>query len=77
MKIVELIMGINTMLSNEQYALLKHIQQHHQGCVLRKLLSERDQMVANQLVHMQVLTRILDKGKICYQLPDIDQSWRL
>jgi hypothetical protein len=75
-RIVELSIGMNTMLSNEQYSLLQKIQKEYDGCVLRKQLNDRDKVVAHQLVHMQVLTRILKQGKICYQLPDIYQSWR-
>lgn len=76
MKIIELSTGINIIVNNEESQLLSHIQDH-KGCVWKKDLEERQQVVASNLVNRDVLTRARKDGKICYILPDPSNVWRI
>jgi len=74
---LDLLSGMRTFISNEEHLLLEKIrsQEGHQMC--KRDLDEREQLVANQLVHKDVLTRIKKDGKLCYVLPDADAIWRM
>jgi hypothetical protein len=64
MKIVELINKVQLVLNNEQADLLGRFQ--HEPKVLKSSLSEREQVIANQLTTQDVLLRCNENGKIAY-----------
>jgi hypothetical protein len=64
MKIVELINKVQLVLNNEQADLLGRFQ--HEPTVLKSSLSEREQLIANQLTTQDVLLRCNENGKISY-----------
>jgi hypothetical protein len=64
MKIVELINKVQLVLNNEQADLLGRFQ--HEPKVLKSSLSEREQVIANQLTTQDVLLRCNENGKITY-----------
>lgn len=65
MKIVELLSSIRLPITNEEHDLLgKFIGE---DIVEKSKLSEREQMIANQLVNKDVLLRKNQDGKITYK----------
>ena len=66
MKIVELLNNVQLTLTNEQADLLGRFQ--FDDKILKDSLSEREQIIANQLTQQDVLLRKLnkEKGKITY-----------
>jgi hypothetical protein len=64
MKIVELLNRVNLTLTNEQADLLGRFQ--HEPNITKASLSEREQMIANQLTMQDVLLRKNQHGQITY-----------
>jgi hypothetical protein len=64
MKIVELINRVQIALNNEQADLLGRFQ--HESQIPKNSLSEREQLIANQLTTQDVLLRRNENGKITY-----------
>ena len=65
MKIVELINRISIPITNEEADVLGRF--HEQNIVERSELSERECVVANQLVNKDILLRKNQDGKITYK----------
>lgn len=65
MKIVELINRISVPITNEEADVLGRF--HEQDIVERSELSERECVVANQLVNKDILLRKNQDGKITYK----------
>jgi hypothetical protein len=65
MKIVELLTGINQPVSNEEYTLYRSFTEGTNR--YKQDLSEREQVIANQLVVKDLLVRINEAGKILYK----------
>jgi len=65
MKVVELINNITLPLTNEQADLLGRFTQEPK--IYKKSLSEREQVIANQLTVQDVLLRLNENGQIIYQ----------
>ena len=65
MKIVELLNNIQLPITNEQADLLGRFL--HEPTISKKSLSEREQVIANQLTIKNVLVRINKNGKIFYK----------
>jgi hypothetical protein len=65
MKIFEIITGLHVPISNEEYAVLKKI---NQDPVKKSALTEREAHLANQLVVRDLLTRKNINGEIHYKL---------
>jgi hypothetical protein len=64
MKIVELLNSVHLTLTNEQADLLGRFQ--HEPNIAKASLSEREQIIANQLTTQDVLLRRSNNGKITY-----------
>lgn len=64
MKIVEIMGGIKLPITNEEVDLLNHFED--QDSVLKNTLTEREQVIANQLVMKNVLYRKHQDGRIEY-----------
>lgn len=64
MKIVEIMGGIRLPITNEEVDLLNHFQD--QDSVSKASLTEREQVIANQLVVKSVLYRRHQDGRIEY-----------
>jgi hypothetical protein len=64
MKIVELLNNVQVPLNNEQADLLGRFQ--HEPKISKSQLSEREQLIANQLTAQDVLLRRNENGKIFY-----------
>lgn len=64
MKIVEIMGGIKLPITNEEVDLLNHFED--QNSVLKNTLTEREQVIANQLVMKNVLYRKHQDGRIEY-----------
>lgn len=75
MKFVSLPSGFNTLISNEESLLLDQISQT--GQVSRSELNEREQVVANNLVKKDVLTRRKIDGKLYYSTANMQDIWRI
>lgn len=65
MKIVELLNNVRLSLNNEQADLLGRFQ--HEPKITKSSLSEREQMIANQLTMQEVLLRRTEDGQITYR----------
>lgn len=65
MKIVELINNLQLPITNEESDLLGKF--HETETVERSKLSERERMIANQLVNKEVLLRKSQDGKTTYK----------
>lgn len=75
MKMLDLPQGYQIMISNEQSELLDKFDQH--DVILKRSLSERQQVVASELVKMGVLTRCTQQDKLAYCKPNMDLVWRI
>lgn len=64
MKIVEIMGGIKLPITNEEVDLLNHFEDR--DSVLKNTLTEREQVIANQLVMKNVLYRKHQDGRIEY-----------
>ncbi len=64
MKIVELVNKIQVPINNEQADLLGRFQ--HEPSIEKHKLSEREQILANQLTAQDILLRRNENGKITY-----------
>jgi hypothetical protein len=64
MKIVELLSKIQVPINNEQSDLLDRFQ--HDPKISKNQLSEREQVIANQLTSQDILLRKNDNGQIIY-----------
>lgn len=64
MKIVELVNNLRIAINNEQADLLGRFQ--HEPNILKQNLSERDQLIANQLTTQDILLRRNINGQITY-----------
>lgn len=64
MKIVELLNKISVPITNEQADLLGRFQ--HESKISKKQLSEREQLIANQLTTQDILLRRNENGEITY-----------
>lgn len=64
MRIVELLNNVQVALNNEQADLLGRFQ--HEPKITKTSLSEREQMIANQLTMQDVLLRRNENGQITY-----------
>jgi hypothetical protein len=70
MKITEIVKSGHSFfvaLNNEEAELLKELR--HKEFVLKSELSERQQIIANQLVNKDLLLRINENNRIVYQQP--------
>ena len=65
MKIVELLNNVQIALNNEQADLLGRFQ--HESTITKKSLSEREQIIANQLTMQDILLRRHENGQITYK----------
>ncbi|HET8688361.1 MAG TPA: hypothetical protein VFM18_17260 [Methanosarcina sp.] len=65
MKIVELLNKVQLSLTNEQADLLGRFQ--HEPEISKNMLSEREQVIANQLTMQDVLLRQQKDGQITYK----------
>lgn len=64
MKIVELLSKIQVPINNEQSDLLDRFQ--HEPKISKNQLSEREQVIANQLTSQDILLRKNNNGQIIY-----------
>jgi hypothetical protein len=64
MKIVELLSKIQVPINNEQSDLLDRFQ--HEPKISKNQLSEREQLIANQLTSQDILLRKNNNGQIIY-----------
>ena len=64
MKIVELLNNVHIPITNEQADLLGRFQ--HESKISKKQLSEREQLIANQLTTQDILLRRNENGQITY-----------
>lgn len=64
MKIVELLTGINLPLTNEEVEVFSKFDS--QQAIEKRSLTEREQILANQLVVKDVLSRKVKDGKIVF-----------
>lgn len=64
MKIVELLNNVRLPINNEQADLLGRFE--HEPRITKSALSEREQIIANQLTAQEVLLRRNDNGQITY-----------
>jgi hypothetical protein len=64
MKIVELLNKVNVPINNEQADLLGRFL--HEPTISKSQLSEREQLIANQLTVQDILRRVNENGKILY-----------
>lgn len=64
MKIVELINNVHVAINNEQADLLGRFQ--HERKLFKNQLSEREQVIANQLTTQDILLRRNENGQIAY-----------
>ena len=65
MKIVELLNNVQLPITNEQADLLSRFI--HEPTISKKSLSEREQVIANQLTAQDVLLRRNENGQITYK----------
>jgi hypothetical protein len=65
MKIVELINNIKIPITNEENELLNQFE--GQEPIYKNSLSERQQLLANQLVNKDILTRRIQDGKVLFK----------
>lgn len=64
MKIVELLNNVQIQLNNEQADMLGRFQ--HESSIEKNKLTEREQLIANQLTMQDVLLRRNENGQIIY-----------
>lgn len=64
MKIVELLSNIQVAITNEQADLLGRF--NHEPSILKNKLTEREQLIANQLTQQDILLRRNQDGQITY-----------
>lgn len=67
--------GFQIVVSNEHVELLNKFE--HGEPILKRQLSEREQVLATELVHKGVLTRCTHQDKLAYYKPSIDDLWRI
>ena len=65
MKVVELLNNVQLPITNEQSDLLGRFL--HEPTISKKSLSEREQVIANQLTAQDVLLRRNENGQITYK----------
>jgi len=65
MKIVELLNKVQVPITNEQADLLGRFQ--HEPSIEKNKLSEREQLIANQLTAQDILLRRNENGQILYK----------
>jgi len=75
MKVLDLPQGYQIMISNEQSVLLDKFEEHE--IILKRSLSERQQVLASELVNLGVLTRCSHQDKLAYCKPNIENVWRI
>ena len=75
MKIIQSNQGFQIIISNEQHMLLDKFRDGHK--LLKRQLTEREQVLASELTHRGVLTRCDQDGKLAYYLPNPNQIWRI
>lgn len=75
MKVLDLPQGYQIMISNEQSELLDKFAEH--DVILKRSLSERQQVLASELVNLGVLTRCSHQDKLAYCKPNMDNVWRI
>ena len=64
MKIVELLSNVQVAITNEQADLLGRFQ--HESKIEKNKLTEREQLIANQLTTQDILLRRNENGQIVY-----------
>jgi hypothetical protein len=75
MRVMDLPQGYQIMISNEQSELLDKFEEHE--IILKRSLSERQQVLASELVNLGVLTRCSHQDKLAYCKPNIENVWRI
>lgn len=65
MRIVELLNNVSMPITNEESELLEYF--NHETDLLKSRLSEREQVVANNLVNRDVLYRLRENDRIIYR----------
>jgi ribose 1,5-bisphosphokinase PhnN len=75
MKIIQSNSGFSIIISNEQHQLLDKFQTHEH--ILKRQLTEREQVLASELTQRGVLTRCEVDRKLAYCLPNPNQIWRI
>lgn len=75
MRVLDVPQGFQIVISNEQSELLDKFEQH--DIILKRSLTEREQVLASELVHKGVLTRCTHQGKLAYCKPNMDNVWRI
>ena len=75
MKVLHLNQGFQMLISNEQSELLDKFEE--QQVWLKRQLTEREQLLANELVNKGVLTRCQVQNKLAYTKPNMSQVWRI
>jgi len=65
MKIIELLNNVQLAITNEQADLLGRFQ--HEPTIEKNKLSEREQIIANQLTSQDILLRRNENGQILYK----------
>lgn len=67
--------GYQILISNEHSELLDKFEKT--PLILKRQLSEREQVLALELTHKGILTRCKHENKLAYCKPDIKQVWRI
>lgn len=75
MRMLDLPQGFQIVISNEQSELLDKFEESH--IILKRKLTEREQVLANELVNKGVLTRCVQEHKLAYCKPNIQDVWRI
>jgi len=75
MRVIDLPQGFQVLISNEQSELFDKFTEH--AIILKRLLTEREQVLASELVHKGVLTRCVHQDKLAYCKPNMDNVWRI
>jgi hypothetical protein len=75
MKVLDLPAGYQILISNEHSELLDKFDAH--DWILKRQLTEREQVLASELAHKGVLTRCSHQGKLAYCKPLVQHVWRI
>lgn len=75
MKVVQSPQGFQILISNEQHVMLNRFKLGEP--ILKRQLSEREQILAHELTKAGVLTRCEVDRKLAYYIPDPSQIWRI
>jgi dynactin complex subunit len=75
MKVLDLPAGYQILISNEQSELLDKFDET--DIILKRQLTEREQVLASELVHKGVLTRCTHQDKLAYCKPRLQDVWRI